>query len=105
MVFNSNNKHVQNGVSAEMTSPPISTNGTSCMMFWFNMPNNLSSLEVYASDNQLGRKLIWKTSETTHGWQRANVLISIVGQFQVNASIILSWAVSGKCKCHSFDTV
>ena len=83
MVFNSNNKHVQNGVVAEMRSPLMSTNDTSCIVFWYIMPNILSNLEVYVSGSQLTRKLIWKSNGPTYGWQRANVLISIVGQFQV----------------------
>ena len=83
MVFNSNNKHVQNGVVAEMRSPFMSTNDTICMVFWYNMPNNFSNLEVYVSGSQLNRKLIWRSNGPTEGWQMANVLISIVGQFQV----------------------
>ena len=83
MVFNTNNKHVQNDASAEITSPLMYTNSTQCMEFWYNMPNHMSSLEVYIKEYKGDKKRIWKESRITKGWQRANVLISFVGQFQV----------------------
>lgn len=85
MVFNTNNKHVQNGASSEITSRPIYTNNTCCLEFWYIMPNKMANLEVFVAEENGSRNLVWTLTGPTNGWHRANIHISFIGKFQVNA--------------------
>ena len=83
MVFNTNNKHVQNGASGEITSLPMYTNGSACLEYWYNMPSSIAMLEVYVVRNESTRQLIWRGNGGTSGWTQANVQIHVSGRFKV----------------------
>ena len=83
MVFNTNNKHVQNGASGEITSLPMFTNGSACLEFWYNMPSSIAMLEVYVVRNESTRQLIWRGNGGTSGWTQVNVQIHVSGRFKV----------------------
>ena len=87
IVFNTNNKHVQNGASGEVTSVPMFTNGSACMEFWYNMPNSLAILEVYLLGGAGYRNLLWRRTGATSGWVKATVQIHFTGTFQVYIEI------------------
>ena len=84
MLFNTNNKHVQDATSGEMTSQPMYTNGTNCMEFWYNMPNSMATLELYLIQRGGSRQRIWTGKGPTNGWSKANIQIQVSGSFQAS---------------------
>ena len=83
MVFDTNNKHVQIGTSGEITSQTMFTNSTTCMEFWYHMPNWKAELEVYLQDQKGLHKLLWRQRGPSQEWSKATVQIFVTGYIQV----------------------
>ena len=86
-VFGTNNFHVQFGTHGEMTSHTIESNITVCITFWYNMPTDKATLNIYKRyENQsFSDELLWKQSHTeTKGWKEASIVIQSNETFQVN---------------------
>ena len=91
-VFSTNNLHVQLGAHGEMTSLPITANGTICVTFWYNMPTNKATLTVYKRypRNVFPDEVLWKQGQMeTKGWHEVSVVMHSNNTFKVN--VLESW--------------
>ena len=83
MVFDTNNKHVQKGTSSEISFKTMFANSTTCMEFWYHMPNQKAELSVFLRDQTGSHKLLWSGRGPTYSWSKATIQIFVTGYFQV----------------------
>ena len=86
-VFDTNNPHVLPVDAEDMTSQLLPPNVTICLSFWYNMPTNKATLNIYKryKDSAFSDELLWKRAQSkTNDWTKAYVVLVSDKPFQVS---------------------